>query len=74
MNFLTANMCVQEAFNLFVSPQAVLPYNDPVVCKVKVNNPVFDYVPPELITLYISNVYVTPATLKTTWKLKVYSK
>jgi len=47
----------QDAFNSFVSPTGVLKYSDGVIfSKVHVYNPVFDYVPPELITLFISNM------------------
>jgi translation initiation factor eIF-2B subunit beta len=47
----------QESFNKFVSPQNVLPFNEgELLSKVQVYNPVFDYVPPELVTLLISNI------------------
>lgn len=46
----------QDSFNSFVSPQGVLSYSDgDILSKVNVYNPVFDYVPPELVTLFISN-------------------
>lgn len=45
----------QDAFNEFVSPAGVLSYSDLVVSKVDVYNPTFDYVPPENVTLFISN-------------------
>ena len=46
----------QDSFNSFVSPQGVLDYSDgDILSKVNVYNPVFDYVPPELVTLYLSN-------------------
>ncbi|KAJ9600418.1 hypothetical protein L9F63_009274 [Diploptera punctata] len=46
----------QDAFNSFVSPEGVLNYSDgSILSKVHVYNPVFDYVPPELVTLFISN-------------------
>ncbi|KDR10651.1 translation initiation factor eIF-2B subunit beta [Zootermopsis nevadensis] len=46
----------QDAFNSFVSPEGVLKYSDgAILSKVHVYNPVFDYVPPELVTLFISN-------------------
>ena len=47
----------QDAFNKFVSPEDVLKFSDgEIISKVHVHNPVFDYVPPELVTLYISNI------------------
>jgi len=47
----------QDAFNSFVSPAGVLKYSDgAILSKVHVYNPVFDYVPPELVTLFISNM------------------
>lgn len=47
----------QDAFNNYVSPEGVLNYSDGrILSKIEVYNPVFDYVPPELVTLFISNV------------------
>ncbi|XP_014676224.1 PREDICTED: translation initiation factor eIF-2B subunit beta-like isoform X2 [Priapulus caudatus] len=47
----------QAAFNKFVSPHSVLDFADgKLMSKVHVTCPVFDYVPPELVTLYISNI------------------
>ncbi|XP_046385764.1 translation initiation factor eIF-2B subunit beta [Ischnura elegans] len=46
----------QDDFNCYVSPEKVLSHSDgDIVSKVHVYNPVFDYVPPELVTLFISN-------------------
>uniref|UniRef100_A0A8C4QUP8 Translation initiation factor eIF2B subunit beta n=1 Tax=Eptatretus burgeri TaxID=7764 RepID=A0A8C4QUP8_EPTBU len=46
-----------DAFYKFVSPQEVLPFSEgEILSKVSVHCPVFDYVPPELITLFISNI------------------
>lgn len=45
----------QEAFNLVGSTESVLPYNTQISRSVKAYAPVFDYVPPELITLFISS-------------------
>ncbi|XP_032800621.1 translation initiation factor eIF2B subunit beta [Petromyzon marinus] len=46
-----------DAFHKFVSPQEVLPFSEgEILSKVSVYCPVFDYVPPELITLFISNI------------------
>ncbi|XP_046997704.1 translation initiation factor eIF-2B subunit beta [Schistocerca americana] len=46
----------QDAFNSFVSPEGVLSYADgAILSKTHVFNPVFDYVPPDLVTLFISN-------------------
>lgn len=47
----------QEGFNQCKSPEAVLPFTEgEIVSKVQVYNPVFDYVPPDLVTLFISNI------------------
>ncbi|XP_074643778.1 translation initiation factor eIF2B subunit beta-like isoform X2 [Tubulanus polymorphus] len=47
----------QDAFNKFLSPQDVLKFTEgEILASVKVQNPVFDYVPPELVTLYISDI------------------
>lgn len=47
----------QDGFNKFVSPQSVLPFTEgDVASSVQIYNPVFDYVPPELVTLFISNI------------------
>uniref|UniRef100_A0A8D0C2C7 Translation initiation factor eIF2B subunit beta n=1 Tax=Salvator merianae TaxID=96440 RepID=A0A8D0C2C7_SALMN len=46
-----------DAFHKFVSPHEVLPFTEgEILSKVNVYCPVFDYVPPELITLFISNI------------------
>lgn len=46
-----------ERFNVLGSPQPVVPYSDgELVSRVEVYNPTFDYVPPELLTLFITNV------------------
>ncbi|XP_019740508.1 translation initiation factor eIF2B subunit beta [Hippocampus comes] len=46
----------ENTFHKFVSPHEVLPFTEGVILsRVNVHCPVFDYVPPELITLFISN-------------------
>lgn len=46
----------QDGFNEFVSPEEVLNYDEgKLASRVRVSNPIFDYVPPELVTLFISN-------------------
>ncbi|XP_014272490.1 translation initiation factor eIF2B subunit beta [Halyomorpha halys] len=46
----------QDSFNSFISPEGVLNYADgDILSKVHVYNPVYDYVPPEFVTLFISN-------------------
>lgn len=46
----------QDTFNNFKSPETVLSYNHrDLIAKVQVFNPEFDYVPPELVSLFISN-------------------
>ena len=50
---------MQEGFNLCKSPEAVLSFSEgEIISKVQVYNPVFDYVPPDLVTLFISNMWV----------------
>jgi len=50
-------LCMQEGFNHCRSPEAVLSFTEgEIVSKVQVYNPVFDYVPPDLVTLFISNL------------------
>ncbi|XP_031656773.1 translation initiation factor eIF-2B subunit beta-like isoform X1 [Oncorhynchus kisutch] len=47
----------EDTFHKFVSPHEVLPFTaGEILSKVNVHCPVFDYVPPELITLFISNI------------------
>ncbi|NXU54947.1 EI2BB factor, partial [Turnix velox] len=47
----------EDSFHKFVSPQEVLPFTEgEILSKINVHCPVFDYVPPELITLFISNI------------------
>ncbi|XP_010119119.1 PREDICTED: translation initiation factor eIF-2B subunit beta [Chlamydotis macqueenii] len=47
----------EDSFHKFVSPQEVLPFTEgEILAKINVHCPVFDYVPPELITLFISNI------------------
>ncbi|KAK7598197.1 hypothetical protein V9T40_006432 [Parthenolecanium corni] len=46
----------EDNFNQFTSPESVLSYSEGVLTSsVHVYNPMFDYVPPELVTLFISN-------------------
>lgn len=47
----------QDGFNKYISPmQGVIDSaNVPLLERIHVYNPVFDYVPPELVTLFISN-------------------
>lgn len=44
------------AFNKFSSSDKILNYENSFSTMGQVINPVFDYVPPELITIFISNV------------------
>lgn len=50
----------QDGFNRHAAPtQRVIDgANAPLMEKIQAYNPVFDYVPPELVTLFISNTYV----------------
>ncbi|XKL64269.1 hypothetical protein PGB90_004355 [Kerria lacca] len=46
----------EDKFNQFISPESVLKYSEGILTSlVHVYNPTFDYVPPELVTLFISN-------------------
>lgn len=46
----------QDAFNSYVAPDGVLDFSDhSTLSQIKRYCPVFDYVPPELVTLFISN-------------------
>ncbi|XP_061668287.1 translation initiation factor eIF-2B subunit beta [Syngnathoides biaculeatus] len=46
----------ENTFHKFVSPHEALPFTEgEILSKVNVHCPVFDYVPPKLITLFISN-------------------
>ncbi|XP_063704612.1 translation initiation factor eIF2B subunit beta [Culicoides brevitarsis] len=45
----------QDAFNLVGNSEGVIPYNSTAARFSKAYSPVFDYVPPELVTLFISN-------------------
>ncbi|XP_058445327.1 translation initiation factor eIF-2B subunit beta [Malaya genurostris] len=45
----------QDDFNILANPEAVIPYSSPAARFAKAYNPVFDYVPPELVTLFITN-------------------
>ncbi|XP_071952394.1 translation initiation factor eIF2B subunit beta-like [Antedon mediterranea] len=47
----------QNGFNKFESPHDVMKFADSdVLSQAQVYNPAFDYVPPDLVTLYISNI------------------
>lgn len=48
----------QLAFNKFSSPQDILNYQVDYSTNAKchVLNPVFDYVPPELVSIFVSNM------------------
>ncbi|XP_015787247.1 translation initiation factor eIF-2B subunit beta [Tetranychus urticae] len=46
----------QVAFNKFVSPHQILPFHEsPFSTETEVVNPVFDYVPPELVNGFVTN-------------------
>lgn len=48
-----------DTFNVCASPANVIPYSTgPLLNKIEVLNPIYDYVPPELVTLFISHQYV----------------
>lgn len=46
----------QDTFNTCESPATILPYSTGELAnRIHIYNPVFDYVPPELVTLFISH-------------------
>ncbi|XP_062539618.1 translation initiation factor eIF-2B subunit beta [Armigeres subalbatus] len=45
----------QDDFNILGNAQAVIPYGSQAARFAKAYNPTFDYVPPELVTLFITN-------------------
>ncbi|KAH8252631.1 hypothetical protein KR032_000870 [Drosophila birchii] len=49
------HLCEQDAFNMVGCAEDVIPYDSIPAREAKVYSPMFDYVPPELITLFISN-------------------
>lgn len=47
----------QDSHNKFLSPHAIVRFSEgDILAKVHVQNPVFDYVPPDLVNLFISNI------------------
>ncbi|TRY63753.1 hypothetical protein TCAL_03634 [Tigriopus californicus] len=53
--FCTAND--QETFNEFASPEATLRHLDGgILSRVRTVTPIYEYVPPDLVTLFVSNV------------------
>ncbi len=49
----------QDTFNELMSPNEILKFEDvDTVEYVNVKNPAWDYIPPELIGLYVTNTYV----------------
>ncbi|EDO45133.1 predicted protein [Nematostella vectensis] len=47
----------QDSCNKFVAPNDVLQFSEgSILSKVDIQNPVFDYIPPELVNLFISNI------------------
>ena len=54
---LTPKECSVSAFSQFASPQESLRGLDgQILSRVDTYNPIFEYVPPELVTLFISNM------------------
>lgn len=45
----------QDAFNLVGCTEGIIPYDSSAAPSAKAFSPIFDYVPPELVTLFISN-------------------
>ena len=56
-SFDIMSFILQDGFNKFVSPHDVLKYSEgEILDQIEVHSPVFDYVPPDLVTLFISNM------------------
>jgi hypothetical protein len=54
----------QDTFNELMSPNEILKFEDvDTVEYVNVKNPAWDYIPPELIGLYVTNTYVPRSPL-----------
>lgn len=52
----------QDTFNVQLSPSGILPFEDADTAdKVNVANPRFDYIPPDLVNLYVTNFSVVPS-------------
>eukprot|EP00944_MAST-04C_sp_MAST-4C-sp1_P011955 g11955.t1 len=52
----------QDTFNVQLSPSGILSFEDADAAdKVNVANPRFDYIPPELVDLYVTNFSVVPS-------------
>lgn len=46
-----------ETFNITVAPNSVLDFQQgPIIDKVSVSNPYYDYVAPELVSLFVHNL------------------
>ena len=51
-----------NTFNVQLSPSGILPFEDADTAdKVNVANPRFDYIPPDLVNLYVTNFSVVPS-------------
>ena len=46
----------QDSFNEHGSPSELLDFEDELIDKVAVSNPLFDYIPPGLVDLFITNI------------------
>ncbi|CDH53055.1 translation initiation factor eif-2b subunitbeta [Lichtheimia corymbifera JMRC:FSU:9682] len=52
-----------ETFNITVAPNSVLDFQQgPIIDKVSVSNPYYDYVAPELVSLFVHNLGSAPPT------------
>eukprot|EP00731_Ephydatia_muelleri_P035877 Em0173g4a len=59
----------QDTFNKIVAPHDVLNFCEgDMVSKVRVQNPVFDHVPPDLITLFLTNIHMAEKGSRVTAK------
>ena len=63
----------QDTFNVQLSPSGILPFEDADTAdKVNVANPRFDYIPPELVNLYVKTILST-ISLKAGWIHLMYN-
>jgi translation initiation factor eIF-2B subunit beta len=63
----------QDTFNEHVAPTQILKFEDASFSaaaegdRLDVVNPAYDYVPPELVTLFVTNEYARSAHHRTRW-------
>jgi len=53
----------QDTFNNLASPADISSFDADVLENVDIQNPAFDYIPPELVSLFITNLYVVTCVI-----------